>query len=383
MKKTAKIVSLLLVFSLLLAVITGCSGSQSAGGSVESAEKVKVDPNGTHSITDQAGNQVELPNTIERVVITSLWPLPSVYVLFQGSAAKLVGIHPASQSAAKYSLLPRVAPEIANVESGFMKGNEVNVEELLKLDPDVVFYSASNTAEKEIYNKAGIPAVGFSTSIKQFNTIETINSWVELLGEIFNDKDKASGITEYGRQVEAQIQERLKGIKEEDKPRVLILYKYSDTQFQTSGSNFFGQYWCDATGAVNVASGLKGMADINMEQVYAWNPDIIYITNFSSYMPEDLYNNRALAGHDWSGVKAVQEHKVYKYPLGMYRWYPPSSDSPLSLWFQAQKNHPKLFGDIDLPQIVKDYYKKFYHVDLTDQEVEGIFNPAREAAEGV
>ena len=37
------------------------------------------------------------------------------------------------------------------------------------------------------------------------------------------------------------------------------------------------------------ASELSGMADINIEQIYAWDPDIIYITNFSRHMPEDLY----------------------------------------------------------------------------------------------
>jgi len=366
----------LLILGLILVPIAGCS-------------KSKVDetnasaPKSTRTIVDQAGNTVEIPEKIERVVITSLWPLPSVYVLFQGSADKLVGMHPASLSAAKYSMLPSVAPEIKDVETGFIQNGQINVEELMKLKPDVVFYSATNTAEKGILQKAGIPAVGFSTTIAQYNTIETVNSWVKLLGEIFQQENKASGITEHGREVYQQIQDRVKDVPEKERPRVLILYKYSDTQFQTSGSNFFGQFWCEATGAVNVAASLNGMADINMEQVYEWNPDIIYITNFSKYMPEDLYSNQALKGHDWSGVKAVRERRVYKYPLGMYRWYPPSSDSPLSLWFQAKSNYPELFKDIDLDKTTKDYYKRFYNLELTDEQVQKIFNPVREAADGV
>lgn len=368
--------ALLLMFSLFLIPIAGCSNTKVN----ETDANVKKS---TRTIVDQAGNTVEIPDKVERVVITSLWPLPSVYVLFQGSADKLVGMHPASLSAAKYSMLTTVAPEVANVESGFIQNGQINVEELLKLKPDVVFYSATNTAEKEILQKAGIPAVGFSTTIAQYNTVETLNSWVKLLGEIFQQEDRASGITEYGRDVYKQIQARVKDVPEKEKPRVLILFKYSDTQFQTSGSKFFGQFWCEATGAVNVASSLNGMADINMEQVYEWNPDIIYITNFSKYMPEDLYNNQALKGHDWTGVKAVRERRVYKYPLGMYRWYPPSSDSSLSLWFQAKYNYPELFKDIDLEKTTRDYYKKFYNIDLSDEQVKKIFNPAREAADGV
>lgn len=366
----------LAILCLFLTPIGGCSKNETSPttGGVQKS---------TRTVVDQAGNQVEIPDKIERVVITSLWPLPSVYVLFQGSVDKLVGMHPASLSAAKYSMLTSVAPAVQNVETGFIKNGQINIEELMKLKPDVVFYSATNTAEKEILEKAGIPAVGFSTTIAQYNTIETVNSWIKLLGEIFQQEDKAAGITEYGREVYNQIQVRVKDIPKKDKPRVLILFKYSDTQCQTSGRNFFGQFWCDATGAVNVASSLNGMADINMEQVYEWNPDIIYITNFSRYTPEDLYNNKALSRHDWSGVKAVKEHRVYKYPLGMYRWYPPSSDSPLSLWFQAKTNYPELFKDIDLEKTTKDYYKKFYNIELSDEQVRKIFNPAREAADGV
>ncbi len=395
-----KLVTLLLALCMCILSATACTQQtdtpagqvEKSSGQIEETSNQtsgltgtadKAAEKGTRVIVDQAGNEVEIPVDIERVVITSIWPLPSVYVLFQGSADKLVGMHPASLSAAKYSMLTKVAPEIKDVETGFIQNGEINVEELIKLDPDVVFYSASNTVEKEILEKAGIPAVGFSTSIAKFNTVETVNQWVQQLGVIFNEEDKAKGITEYGNEVYTEIQSRLKSVGEKDKPRVLILFKYSDTQFQTSGSNFFGQYWCEASGAINVASGLSGMVDINMEQVYEWNPDIIYITNFSQYMPEDLFANKALEGHDWSGVKAVKEKKVYKYPLGMYRWFPPSSDSPLCLWFLAKTNHPELFKDIDLEQKVKEYYEKFYKIKLTDGEVNTIFHPAREGADGV
>ena len=137
-------------------------------------------------------------------------------------------------------------------------------------------------------------------------------------------------IFEYGRKTYDEIQAALNGVKGLKRPRALILFNYGEGNIKTSGSNFYGQYWLESTGAVNVASELSGMADINMEQIYAWDPDIIYITNFSRHMPEDLYEN-AIPGHDWSTVRAVRERKVYKFPLGMYRWYPPASDTPLVL----------------------------------------------------
>ncbi len=346
----------------------------SIGGVVEAASRV---------ITDQAGDRVTLPDKIERVVITSPWPLPSVYVLFNGSADRLVGMHPASLSAARHSMLPRVAPEVVDVDSSFIKKGEINVEELLKLRPDVVLYNASNVRDKTVLEKAGIPAVAFSTSTKKFNVMETLNGWLELLGEVFQKEDSVKAIVEYGRETYDEIQKRVAGVPAKDRPRVLILFHYSETQFKTSGSNFYGQYWCDASGAINVAAELKGMVDINMEQVYEWNPDIIYITNFSRFMPEDLYQNKGLPNHDWSGVKAVRDRKIFKFPLGIYRWFPPSGDSPLCLKFLAKNNHPELFGDMDLKKEVRDYYRRFYGMELSDRDIESIFNPVREAADGV
>ena len=160
---------------------------------------------------------------------------------------------------------------------------------------------------------------------------------------------------------------------------MLILFNYANGVIKTSGSNFFGEYWIEATGGVNVASELSGTPEINMEQIYEWNPDIIYITNFSPYQPEDLYNN-TIEGHDWSTVKAVQEQKVYKYPLGMYRWFPPASDTPLVLKWMAQMNQPELFADVDMEEEVRAYYNEFYHVELTDEEIDQIFHPASEAS---
>jgi iron complex transport system substrate-binding protein len=66
----------------------------------------------------------------------------------------------------------------------------------------------------------------------------------------------------------------------------------------------------------------------------------------------------------------------------MYRWYPPSSDSPLSLLWLAKQNHPDLFADIDLPEEIKKYFIRFYNVELTDEDIVKIMNPPREAADG-
>lgn len=375
--KFKKIVSVIVGAAMILGVV-GCGNSAAENAAQENTEAVS-EGSGTRTIVDHTGAEVEIPETLDRIVISSILPLPSVYCFFRGSSEGLIGIHPSSMAAAENSYLTTVYPEITELDTSFVENGEINVEQLMQLEPDVVFYSAANTDEREMYDNAGIKAVGFSTTLSDYNTIETFANWIDLLGQIFGESEKAQEIIEYGRSVEAEILEKTSALKDEEKPKVLVLFNYGDGTITTSGSNFFGQYWIESAGGINVAEELSGQAEINMEQIYAWNPDIIFITNFSSVLPEDLYNN-AIEGNDWSQVSAVQNKQVYKFPLGMYRWFPPSSDTPLALMWLAKTLQPEVFEYIDMDGEIKDYYAKYYNVELTDSDIQTIYNPAREAA---
>ena len=72
-----------------------------------------------------------------------------------------------------------------------------------------------------------------------------------------------------------------------------------------------------------------------MESIYAWNPDIVLLTNFTPLQPNDLIEGRD-AGRDWTSVKAVKDGRVYKMPLGLYRSFTPTADTPLTLLWLAK-----------------------------------------------
>ena len=373
-----------LALTCLIAGLAGCAKKEEAGSTVAGADK-GTSQAATRTIVDHTGVEVVLPAEISRVVIVSPWPLPSVYCLYAGSTQRLVGIPASSKVAAENSLLIQAYPGLADLSTDFEANGAINIERLLELNPDVVFYGSSNVQMRQTLDNAGIPAVGFSTNQHGYNTVETYAGWIELLGQVFAgdnriDTGRAAEIIQYGRDVESMVKERLAGLTQEERPRVMIAYYYDDAGgLRTSGSNFFGQYWIETAGGVNVASELDSMPYINMEQVYQWNPDVVFITNFSPRLPQDLLDN-AIPQDDWSTVKAVQTGRVYKFPLGMYRWFPPSSDTPLSLMWMAKTLHPDLFADIDLDQMVKDYFQKFYGVELTAEDLHKIYNPSREAS---
>jgi iron complex transport system substrate-binding protein len=325
---------------------------------------------------------VEVPNTIKRICVGSFYPLASVITEYLGSAEKIVGIHPVSMSAAENGLLGQIYPEILNAETSFISGDEVNIEELLLLKPDIVIGVGQEQAKA--IREAGIPAVTTSASAWGYDIIETYEHWIDLLDQIFGSSEFAKTAMEKSDKVHADIIEKTKDIPEDQKARVLVLFKYSDAAMVASGENFFGQWWCESVNAYNVASEVPdgSILKISMEQVYQWNPDVIIITNFCGTQPEDLYTN-AIGNDDWSTINAVKNKRVYKMPLGLYRSYTPGGDSPVTMQWMASVIYPDLFPDTDIRKIAKEYYKEMCGYDLSEEQLDMMFFPSRDAARGL
>ena len=365
---------------LAIGMLAGCSTSVS---STDTPSSVTASAATTITITDHADNTVEVPANIQRIAVVGIYPLPSVLSVFFNSAEKIVAMPKQSMTAAKSGLLGELYPEILNVPTDAVSGDSVNTEELLSLNPDVVFYSASDTATGDALKNAGFTAVALSVNKWGYNAIETLNQWISLLSQMFPENDIADKVSTYSNDTYNMIQERVSSLSDEDKARIFVLFQYTDTNMLTSGKNFFGQWWCDAIGAVNVAEELEkdNSVAVSMEQVYEWNPDIILVTNFTSAQPNDLYEN-TIGSNDWSGIKAIQDKRVYKMPLGIYRSYTPGADTPITLMWLAKTVYPELFEDIDVTQKAKEYYKEIFGIDLSDEQVESIFAPSSSAAEG-
>lgn len=328
----------------------------------------------TRTIIDQNGRKVEIPEKINKVVMTA-FPLPAVYYALTGSCDKIVGIHPGCKGTLRDSMLGMMAPELMNAATGFVRGKDLNIEELLKLKPDIVIFWGLYPKQVEQFDAIGIPAIAVHT-IKNGNALETLQSWLNLLGQIFGKEEKAPGLIAYSYETIGMIYSRLWEVSQKKKPRALILFYHSAEGISVTGTGYYSQFWLQSTGAVNVAESISGRVGVNMEQIYKWNPDIVYISNFSNTMPEDILNN-TIEGQDWSKIKAVKDGRVYKIPLGIYKWVPPSTDVPLMLKWLAQKHHPKLFGDYTMEKELKTYYSRFYNYKLSEKQVERILYPVR------
>lgn len=379
------------IFTILMAammLLSGCAGtaneseqSQEPSNS-ETAEALEQTPEG-RTVVDHDGIEVDIPEQIDRIAVGNIGPMASVLTLFLGSGESIVGMSPMSMSAAENGILGELFPELLDVDTSFLQGSNINVEKLLTLEPDLVLIQSGQSEVRTQLENAGLTVVAFGVGTFKYDIINTYEAWIDLLSQIFPANDKMEEVTAYSKEVLELVQSRVSDIPETERKRALFLFQYDETQMVASGRNFFGQYWCESAGAVNVAQDIEaGQATITMEQVYEWQPDVIFITNFTNTKPADLYAN-AVGSDDWSLVKAVQEQQVYKMPLGSFRTYSVSADMPVTLLWVAKTIYPDLFSDIDTDAEVKDFYQRIYGVTLTDEQVAAMYDPQGDVAYGM
>lgn len=372
-----KLICLLLCAVMVLAMCAGCGSKNDEKKDENTADETTI------TVTDHDGTEVTVPKDIRRIAVCGIFPMPSVLTVFFNSAEKIVAMPDASMVAAKNGLLGELYPEILNAETECVSGEAVNTEELLKLNPDVVFYSSSDAATGDALRSAGFAAIAISANKWEYNCIETLNNWIGLLSQMFPSSDKAEAVRDRSNEIYSLVQERVADIPDAERANVFILFQYSETNMLTSGKQFFGQWWCDAIGANNVAEELEtdNSVAVNLEQVYNWNPDVILLTNFTKAQPADIIGS-TIGSDDWSGVKAAQDGRVYKMPLGLYRSYTAGADTPVTLLWLAKTVYPDLFSDIDITAEAKSYYSDVFGVEMTDAQIESIFAPVSGAADG-
>jgi iron complex transport system substrate-binding protein len=331
-------------------------------------------------VVDQMEQEVWLKGYPQRVVNGFTYPYVSAWYVATGSTQELVGMHPSSYSAAKFSILASLSPAVLDAATGFVQQGELNIEELLKLEPDLYLENSAFARNIEKMKELGIPAVGIKTmSQAGGDPFATMQSWIDLATSISPAADKAQLFASLSAASLEQVATIVEGIPQSEKPKVMMIHSLDERTIMVYGQGLWGNFWITKTGGIDVAAtDIKGNQAVSMEQIYQWNPDIILLSNFSTAFPVDLLENQ-IAGQDWAPIKAIQNGQVYKIPLGVYRWSTPSGDAPLMLKWMLQTLHGERIT-YNMEQEIADYYQNFYGYQLNHEEIKNILQPSPEAA---
>lgn len=350
---------LILFCVILLLFLTGC-GRQ---GSVNSGA---VPENG-RIITDMAGRKVTLPPKIEKVYPVSPVEMVLMYTLAPELLAGWSYHMAADQSdyiLPEYKQLPVLA--------WTTRGSVSNVEEIIKMNPSLILMvTEMNAANKEYADKleqlAKIPVVMLDNNI---------NKMAELYltaGKVLGREERAGKLAAYCRETMELVAAK-KPLLQERNP-VTVYYAEGRRGLETEPRGSWHAEIIEFVGGLNVAepglpaSGAIGRSPVSMEQVLAWNPEIILISYFRD--GEDSSYPMILEEKPWQNVRGVKARQVYEIPTGPFNWFdrPPAVSRLIGIRWVANLLYPDVYP-FDFRSEVKRFYSLFYHYQLSEQELD-------------
>ena len=341
-KVTAIILSALLCLSLL----AGCGNTEIT--------------NATRTLTDGANRKVQIPETVESVVCVGVGALR--YTCYMGAQDFVVGVEDYETKDGMDRLYNYVNFDKFKALPVIGTNGAPYTEEIINLAPDVIVMSKYASVEADdLQSKTGTPVVvvpGSDTTLDN-DAYETIR----ILGELYNKQDRAAALTNYLNGLQKDLNDRTANIPDSEKPSVYV-----------GGVSFKGHHGFEGTeagygpfaliGAKNLAdtTGQTGAFNIDLEQVLAWNPDVIFIDfNGMDFIREDYAENPDY----YNSLTAVQEGKVYSQIS--FRSFASNLETALAdAYYAACVIYPEAFRDVDPEEKAREIFETILGVDPYD-----------------
>lgn len=366
-KRVGKIISIMLVVLLSMTVIIGCSNNKSQITSEQANSEVVKDD--SREITDMAGRKVKVKKDIQKVFCTSPVGTIATYTL---DPDKLVGWNYELSSKEKEFILPEYH-ELPALGGWFGK-NTGSVEEILKIEPDIII-SMGTIRETDISTANRLQEQLKIPVVLVEGELSNLDEMYSFLGELLGSKERAKELANYCKSTVEEIKSKAEKIPEDKKLRVY--YAEGPDGLETDPEGSMHTKVLEMVGGINVAKvddkGGSGRSDVSMEQLLAWNPEVI----LSWDRTRGGYYDKIFEDEAWKTIKAVREGKVYAIPNKPFNWFdrPPSVNRVLGLKWLSNLLYPDVF-DFDIREEVKDFYKTFYHYDLSDEQVDDLLEDA-------
>jgi iron complex transport system substrate-binding protein len=314
------------------------------------------------TIADAAGRQIAVPPRVERVFPAGP---PAAILLYTLAPDLLLGWPRANRPEERAFLLPEVG---ARAEVGRLtgRGNTANLEEVLQLKPDLILDVGATTPTyvslaDRVQAQTGIPYALLDGRLA--GTAETYRT----LGTLVRREREAAELAAYAAATLRTISERVATVPAQKRPRVY--HARGPRGLETGLAGSINVEGIEIMGAHNVAGGRRGgLANVSLEQVLAWDPDVIVTI-------DQDFAHSVRADANWASVSAVRSGRVHLSPKLPFGWvdFPPSVNRLVGLWWLGKVLYPDLFPD-DLKAITRDFYARFYHVKIGAEQVEQVLS---------
>jgi iron complex transport system substrate-binding protein len=347
---------LVIVFAVSLFVVTAVSETHAATKPI--------------NVTDQLGRTVSIKTPVERILCMQHHTLDIILEL--QAENKVIGVMKSWENLLG-SYIADIFPKVKTLPTpGEM--SEYNIEEVMALEPDVIF--ASNqlpAASLEQLEKLGIPVVVITLYVadrEQASTMhpelvnpdeaytEGLKQAIDLISTITGKAEKGKELWNYVITNRKIVSEHLAKVPEEKRIKVYM----ANENMNTYGTGKYVGVAMEKAGAKNVAETINGYRQVTIEQIVKWNPEVIFVQSRYASVLEDIKSDSR-----WNAIDAVKNGRLLIAPDYTKPWGNPAPESIAlgELWL-AKTLYPEAFSDIDLDAMVTYFYKNFYGVDFKD-----------------
>lgn len=370
MKKSKLTVVFILLLISLFIFLVGCSKAKETYNDNEDPQE---EISKTVTITDMAGRTVEIPSKIEKVYCKSPVGTIAMYTL---APDKLAGWnYKFTENEKKY--INEKYLKLPILGGWFGKNGSGNMEEILKAKPDIIIDmgiidDTTIDADENIQEQLGIPVV-----IVYSDNLESLYDAYMFLGKIIGEEQKAKELADYCKETINDVLEKAKKINEKDRVKVYYAEGPKGLQTEAKGSNRTEAI--RLVGGENVAevsqNNSYGRSEVSLEQVLLWNPDVIITAAESDNDKDVSFYETVYKNTDWKDINAIKNKRVYGIPQNPFGWFdrPSSVNRIIGVKWIGNILYPEVY-DYDMVQEVKDFYKMFYHCDISDEEAKELLN---------
>ncbi|MDR2951732.1 MAG: ABC transporter substrate-binding protein [Treponema sp.] len=303
------------------------------------------------AFTDSTGRKVDLPKPLLRIApsgITAQMYLtaiaPDLFCAISAPYGKEVEFLPLAP-------LPVIGQ--------FYGQSTYNPEEVARINPDIIIDVGETkaTIAKDMDNitaATGVPVVHITSDLR--GAPEAFRA----LGRLLDRQEKGEELALFCERALALAERVMSRVGTGKKS---ILYCMGKTGLNVLARNSYHSqildWMTDNLAAVDIPSSLATGNESSLEQLYLWNPEVIFFSPSGVY---DAVKNDPV----WKEFKAVRNGAYYEVPEGPYNWMgtPPSINRYLGMLWMGAVLYPQ-YSDYDLYSEVKEYYRLFYGYDLS------------------
>ncbi|WP_027964835.1 ABC transporter substrate-binding protein [Halalkalibacillus halophilus] len=238
------------------------------------------------TFTDKSGEEVTIEEAPESIV--SVIPSATEGVFAVGAGDQVVGV-------SEWANYPEEVHDIEKV--GDMN---LNIEQIVSLEPDVVIADLDNGESVEALREAGLNVVVLGAQ-----SLEEVYEDLELLGQATGNVEEANDVIENMQAEVEAVEEAVAEVPEDERKSV---WMEVGPELYSGGEGSFLDQLITLAGGENIIGDEQGWPQVSEEVIIERDPDVI-ITTYGA-TTEDA-EEQVLSREQWQGITAIENEEVY------------------------------------------------------------------------